>query len=82
MSERPAILCVDDEPPVLAAVSRDLRKEYGEHYRVLRADSGPAALDVLRRLKLQNAAVALLLSDQRMPGMGGVDLLEIGRAHV
>ena len=73
--ERPVILAVDDEPAVLGAVARDLRREYGEHYRVMRADSGGAALEVVRQLKLRNTPVALFLVDQRMPLMSGVEFL-------
>lgn len=73
--DKPVILAVDDEPAVLAAVARDLRAEYGRQYRVLRAESGHAALDLLRELKRQEAAVALLVVDQRMPGLSGVEFL-------
>jgi thioredoxin reductase (NADPH) len=72
---RPTILTVDDDREVLRAIERDLRRQYGEHYRVLRADSGQAALDALRELKIRNDAVALLLVDQRMPGMSGVEFV-------
>lgn len=71
----PVILAVDDEYAVLSAVGRDLRREYGEHYRVLRAESGERALETLKELRLRNEAVALLLVDQRMPGMSGLQLL-------
>jgi thioredoxin reductase (NADPH) len=74
-AERPVILAVDDEPAVLGAIVRDLRREYGKRYRVRRADSGAAALDLLRQLKLRNAPVALFLVDQRMPVMSGVEFL-------
>jgi thioredoxin reductase (NADPH) len=70
------ILTVDDEPAVLSAVARDLRREYGQQYWVLRADSGPTALESLRQLKLRNELVALFLADQRMPRLSGVDFLE------
>jgi thioredoxin reductase (NADPH) len=60
---------------VLRAVERDLRTRYSERYRVLRADSGAAALDALRALKKRSDAVALLLADQRMPEMSGVEFL-------
>jgi thioredoxin reductase (NADPH) len=76
---KPAILTVDDDREVLRAVERDLRRRYAETYRVLRADSGAAALDVLRELKVRGDAVALLLVDQRMPGMSGVEFLK--QAH-
>jgi thioredoxin reductase (NADPH) len=75
MAKNPAILLVDDDPNVLAAVARDLLPRYGEHYRILRADSGAAALETLRQLKLRNDPVALLVVDQRMPGMTGVEFL-------
>ena len=73
---KPIILAVDDDPDVLRAVERDLRRHYGEHFRVLRAESGARALDVLRQLQERNEAAALLLVDQRMPEMGGVEFLE------
>jgi thioredoxin reductase (NADPH) len=74
--QKPVIVAVDDEPTVLGAVARDLRREYGEQYRVLRADSGATALDLVRELKLRNVPVALFLVDQRMPLMSGVEFLE------
>src|ERR1700722_19488923 len=72
---RPVILTVDDDPDVLRAVERDLRTKYGATYRILRADSGMGALDLLRRLAQQNEAVALLLVDHRMPQMNGIETL-------
>src|SRR5215212_1344400 len=71
-AEKPVILAIDDEPAVLGAVARDLRREYGERYRIRGAESGAAALELLRQLKLRNVPVALLLVDQRMPLMSGV----------
>lgn len=73
--EKPVILAVDDEPSVLAAVTRDLRRHYGADYNVMRAASGAEALEALRELKLGTGVVALLLVDQRMPEMTGVELL-------
>ena len=73
---KPVILTVDDDPEVLRAIERDLKKHYEERYRVLRAESGRAALDLLRRLQRRNDAVALLLVDHRMPEMNGVELLK------
>ncbi|MEP6697770.1 MAG: response regulator, partial [Pseudonocardiales bacterium] len=78
---KPAILTVDDDPMVSAAITRDLRSRYGADYRVVRATSGAEALAVLTRLALRNQPVALIAADQRMPGMTGVELLEEGRTH-
>ncbi len=75
-ARRPVLLAVDDDPGVGRAVQRDLRRRYGGSYQVVGADSGAGALDVLRQLELRGQEVALLLSDQRMPGMEGVDFLE------
>ncbi|HBY94438.1 MAG: FAD-dependent oxidoreductase [Ardenticatenaceae bacterium] len=72
---KPVILTVDDEPTVLSAIARDLRRQYGNQYRVLAADSGTTALETLRQLKLRNESVALFLVDQRMPRMTGVEFL-------
>jgi thioredoxin reductase (NADPH) len=74
--QKPVILTVDDDPDVLHAIERDLKNRYEERYRILRADSGLAALDLLRRLQLRNDAVALLLVDHRMPQMNGVEMLQ------
>jgi thioredoxin reductase (NADPH) len=76
---RPAILVVDDEPTVLAAVSRDLRRGFGERFRVLRASSGAQALELLRELSVRGDQVAMLIADQRMPGMPGTEYLAQAR---
>jgi thioredoxin reductase (NADPH) len=73
---KPVILTVDDDPQVLRAVERDLRRRYAREYRVLRAESGESALDTLGKLKLRGDPVALFLVDQRMPRMTGVEFLE------
>src|SRR5580693_4154446 len=73
---KPVILAVDDDVSVLEAVIQDLRRKYGAGYRILRAGSGQAALDTCVQLEQRGDAVALFLSDQRMPGMSGVDFLE------
>ncbi|MGH3509602.1 MAG: FAD-dependent oxidoreductase [Acidimicrobiales bacterium] len=78
---KPAILTVDDDPMVSAAISRDLRRRYGADYRIVRAGSGAEALSVLTKLALRNQAVALIASDQRMPEMTGIEMLERARAH-
>jgi len=76
---RPILLAVDDDVNVLEAVVQDLRREYGATYRIMRAASGQAALDTLAQLKTREEPVALIVSDQRMPGMSGVDFLERAR---
>lgn len=73
---KPVIWTVDDDPDVLRAVERDLRRHYGDRYRVISADSGPSALESTKQLKLRNEPVALFLVDQRMPRMSGVEFLE------
>jgi thioredoxin reductase (NADPH) len=73
---KPVIWTVDDDPDVLRAVERDLRRHYGDRYRVISADSGISALEATKQLKLRNEPVALFLVDQRMPRMSGVEFLE------
>src|SRR5918911_2482762 len=80
--KRPAILAVDDEPAVLAAVARDLRRGFGDRYRILRTASGGEALELLRQLRTRGDQVALLIADQRMPGMSGTDYLVQAREVV
>ena len=72
---RATILAVDDEPSVLAAVARDLRRGFGEHYRILRAGSGAEALELLTEMRRRGESLAMIVADQRMPGMEGTDLL-------
>ncbi|MDT3438922.1 MULTISPECIES: FAD-dependent oxidoreductase [unclassified Pseudofrankia] len=73
---RPAILTVDDDPSVSRAVARDLRRRYGEQCRIVRAESGPQALDTLREMKLRGDHVAVLVADYRMPQLDGIQFLE------
>jgi thioredoxin reductase (NADPH) len=73
---KPILLTVDDDPGVSRAVARDLRRQYGEDYRVVRTESGPQALETLRELKLRGDLVAVLLADHRMPEMSGLEFLE------
>jgi thioredoxin reductase (NADPH) len=73
---KPVIWTVDDDPDVLRAVERDLRRQYGDRYKVISADSGESALEAVKQLKLRNEEVALFLVDQRMPRMSGVEFLE------
>jgi thioredoxin reductase (NADPH) len=77
---KPSILAVDDDPQVLAAVARDLRRQYGDRYRILRAADGGQALAALEELTLTGDPLALILADQRMPGMSGIELLTRARA--
>ena len=72
---RATILAVDDEPTVLAAVARDLRRGFGEHYRILRASSGAEALELLTEMRRRGENLAMIVADQRMPGMEGTELL-------
>jgi thioredoxin reductase (NADPH) len=73
---KPVLLSVDDDPGVSRAVARDLRRRYGEDFRVLRAASADEGLSALRELKLRGDPVAVLLADYRMPEMDGIEFLE------
>ncbi|BAZ48563.1 response regulator receiver modulated FAD-dependent pyridine nucleotide-disulfide oxidoreductase [Nostoc sp. NIES-4103] len=73
---KPVILALDDDLEVLQALELDLRKEYGDRFRVVRSNSAKTALEVLQKLKLRNESAALFLVDQRMPQMSGVEFLE------
>src|ERR1700723_3334677 len=73
---KPILLSVDDDSDVLRAIERDLRSQYGAEYRIIGSDSPESALDLLKQLKLRNDSVALLLADQRMPRMDGVEFLQ------
>ncbi|MEU1753558.1 FAD-dependent oxidoreductase [Micromonospora matsumotoense] len=73
---QPVILTIDDDPAVSRAVARDIRRRYGDRYRVVRADSGSGGLEALREIKLRGERVAVLLADYRMPEMNGIQFLE------
>lgn len=73
--KKPIIFAVDDEPEVLSALQRDLRKQYRKEYKVMSTTSVKEALETLQELKNKNETVALFLSDQRMPEMLGVEYL-------
>ncbi|MFF7331212.1 FAD-dependent oxidoreductase [Streptomyces sp. NPDC090306] len=75
-ASRTVIMTVDDDPGVSRAVARDLRRRYGESYRIVRAESGGSALEALRELKLRGDLVAVILADYRMPQMNGIEFLE------
>jgi thioredoxin reductase (NADPH) len=73
---KPTILAVDDDPVVSRAITRDLRDRYGAEYRVVGATSGTGALEMLTEFALRGRPLALVVSDQRMPQMTGIELLE------
>src|SRR3954454_16918251 len=73
---RPILLTVDDDPQVVRAIERDLIQQYGKRFSVLKAESSEKALELIKQLKLRNETLALLLVDQRMPHISGVDFLE------
>jgi thioredoxin reductase (NADPH) len=75
-TSRAAILTVDDDPGVSRAVARDLRRQYGGRYRIVRAESARDGLDALRQMKLRGDVVAVILADYRMPEMNGIEFLE------
>jgi thioredoxin reductase (NADPH) len=76
---KPVLLVVDDDPQVLAAVRRDLRSRYRDNYSVISSSSGQEALDTARELKTRGDALAMIISDQRMPGMPGNEVLARSR---
>jgi thioredoxin reductase (NADPH) len=78
---KPVILTIDDEPHVLNAIERDLRERYHDDYRILKAGSGTEALETIYELQRRNDPIALLLVDQRMPEMSGVEFLEKAMRH-
>jgi thioredoxin reductase (NADPH) len=73
---RAAILTVDDDPAVSRAVARDLRRRYGDQYRIVRAESAASALEALQEMKLRGDLVAAILADYRMPEVSGIEFLE------
>ncbi len=77
---KPVLMIVDDDPQVLAAVRRDLRSRYRENYTVMGAPSGDDALEAMRELKSRGDSLAMIISDQRMPGMMGSEVLAKSRA--
>ena len=76
-ARNPVILTVDDDPAVSRAVARDLRKHYGERYRIVRAESGQDALVAINELQLRGDTVAMFIADYQMPEMNGIDFLEL-----
>ena len=78
-SAKPILLSIDDDPQVLRSVRRDLRNKYKDDYKILSTESANEAVEILEELKKRGDTVALLLSDQRMPEMLGVEFLEKAR---
>jgi thioredoxin reductase (NADPH) len=78
---KPVILAVDDDPMVAAAIARDLNGRYSTDYQIVSATSGPEALAVLAKLVLRDQPVALIVADQRMPQMTGIEMLKLARTH-
>ncbi|MBE9062273.1 FAD-dependent oxidoreductase [cf. Phormidesmis sp. LEGE 11477] len=74
--DNPVLLVVDDDLGVLKVLERDLRGQYGGRFRILRSQSGEQALDILERIELRSESLALIVADQRMPKMTGLELLE------
>lgn len=72
---KPVIVAIDDDPQVMDAVRRDLRSRYAKDYRIVSAESGAEALEVLEQLQARGDTVALFLVDQRMPQMTGTEFL-------
>ncbi len=79
--KKPIIFAVDDDPQVLRAITRDLRKKYRKDFRILSTHSPKEALDSLPELKMTGETIALFLTDQRMPEMIGVDFIEQAKSH-
>jgi len=72
---KPYILALDDDPPVLRAIERDLKSQFGSEYRILATDSPDRAIDFVRQLTTRGDRIALFVVDQRMPGMSGTEFL-------
>lgn len=79
---KPTILTVDDDPLVSQAITRDFRDRYGSTHRIVRVGSGAEAIDVLKELELRGRPVAMVITDQRMPEMTGIEMLALARPHV
>ena len=73
---KPVIIAIDDDSEVLNVITRDLRRQYNQSYRILASSSGTQMLETLPQLKQRNDSVAMLLVDQRMPKMTGIEFLE------
>ncbi|AQZ65906.1 Thioredoxin reductase [[Actinomadura] parvosata subsp. kistnae] len=74
--DKPVIVTVDDDPGVSRAVARDLRRRYGQEYRIVRAETARDGIDAVREMRLRGDDVAAILADYRMPQMNGVQFLE------
>ncbi len=77
MSKKEVIVCVDDEEGVLRVLRAQLGARFGHECQVLTARSGDEAVALFDELSRDGEAIALVIADQIMPGMKGVELLEI-----
>ena len=77
MNRKEVIVCVDDEEGVLRVLRAQLGARFGHECQVLTARSGDEAIALFDELSRDNEAIALVVADQIMPGMKGVELLEI-----
>jgi len=71
----PVLLAVDDDPNTLGRIEHELRQRYGSYYRVACVDSPEAGMRTLQDLRAADKEVAVVLADQWMPGMTGVEFL-------
>jgi thioredoxin reductase (NADPH) len=75
----PVLLAVDDDPNTLGRIEHELRQRYGSYYRVACEGSPEAGMRTLQDLRAADKEVAVVLADQWMPGMTGVEFLTHAR---
>ncbi len=81
MMKELAILLVDDEPMVLESLAEDLLRNFGQDYQIEAAESGEEALEVVEELQGEGIEIAVVISDQVMPGLKGDELLSQIHLH-